>query len=53
MSSSGPLTTEAVHAVVRAELDVVDAVAEGLIAADFDHFCGGVDGNDFFGTLGE
>jgi hypothetical protein len=30
-----------------------DAVAEGLFAADFDHFGTGVDGDDLFGTLGE
>jgi hypothetical protein len=32
--------------VAEAELDVFDAVAEGLLAADFDHLGRGVDGDD-------
>jgi len=39
--------------VAEAVFDVADAMAEGLLAGDFDHFGTGVDGDDSFGTLGE
>jgi hypothetical protein len=39
--------------IAEAEIDIGDVVAAGLFAADFDHFGGGVDGDDVHGSLGE
>lgn len=39
--------------VAKAVFDVFHAVAEGLLAGDFNHFGAGVDGDDLFGALDE
>ena len=39
--------------VAEAVVDVLDAVACGLLAGELDHLCGGVDGDDLLGALGK